>query len=69
MRAVTAPSRMPWPRCASRKRTRRSPRRGRTWGRLTRALVIQEAELEQIKAGTAAESGGHAVEAGELLQR
>ncbi len=38
-------------------------------GTLTRALVIQEAELEQIKARTAAESGGHAVEAGELLQR
>jgi circadian clock protein KaiC len=36
---------------------------------LKRALAIQEAELEQIKAGTAAESGGQAVEAGELLQR
>jgi circadian clock protein KaiC len=38
-------------------------------GTLTRALAIQEAELAQIKEGTAAESGGHAIEVGELLQR
>jgi circadian clock protein KaiC len=36
---------------------------------LARAVAIQEGELGQIRAVTAAESGGQAVEAGELLQR